>query len=107
MHRYGGSLAFEAAMHESPYSQYDSGEDGMLKNAVLAGSIDLTVSTVPACFIAAHTRPTRKLFSPLRKNDSAPNTYTPTFTLPIYAKSNIMFSVNSAKSFKQFKPSRP
>ena len=59
MHRYGGSLAFEAAMHESPYSQYDSGEDGMLKNAVLAGSIDLTVSTVPACFIAAHTRPTR------------------------------------------------
>ena len=31
MHRYGGSLAFEAAMHESPYSQYDSGEDGMFE----------------------------------------------------------------------------
>ena len=31
MHRYGGSLAFEAAMHESPYSQYDSGENGILK----------------------------------------------------------------------------
>lgn len=29
MPRYGGSLAFEAAMNESPYSQYDSGEDGM------------------------------------------------------------------------------
>ena len=31
MHRYGGSLAFEAAMHESPYSQYDSGEAGMFE----------------------------------------------------------------------------
>ena len=31
MPRYGGSLAFEAAMNESPYSQYDSGEDGMFE----------------------------------------------------------------------------
>ena len=31
MPRYGGSIAFEAAMHESPYSQYDSGEDGMFE----------------------------------------------------------------------------
>lgn len=28
---YGGSLAFEAAMNESPYSQYDSDEDGMFE----------------------------------------------------------------------------
>ena len=34
MHRYGGSLAFEAAMHESPYSQYDSGEDGMFEENI-------------------------------------------------------------------------
>ena len=55
MHRYGGSLAFEAAMHESPYSQYDSGEDECLRNAVLADSIVLTVQTVLVCFTAVHT----------------------------------------------------
>lgn len=31
MPRYRGSIAFEAAMNESPYSQYDSGEDGMFE----------------------------------------------------------------------------
>mgnify|MGYP006988439848 CR=1 FL=1 len=35
MHRYGGSPAFDAAMHESPYSQYDSGEDGMFEENVM------------------------------------------------------------------------
>ena len=35
MHRYGGSLAFEAAMNESPYSQYDSGEDGMFEENLM------------------------------------------------------------------------
>ena len=35
MPRYGGSLAFEAAMNESPYSQYDSGEDGMFEENIM------------------------------------------------------------------------
>ena len=74
MPRYGGSLAFEAAMNESPYSQYDSGEDGMFENAVLAGSIDITPLTVPACFITAHTRPTRNphIGPSLSSNRNAP-----------------------------------
>ena len=31
MPRYRGSLPFVAAMNESPYSQYDCGEDGMVE----------------------------------------------------------------------------
>ena len=55
MHRYGGSLAFEAAMHESPYSQYDVAKTECLRNAVLADSIVLTVQTVLVCSTAVHT----------------------------------------------------
>lgn len=55
MHRYGGSLAFEAAMHETPTPSMTVAKTECLRNAVLADSIVLTVQTVLVCSTAVHT----------------------------------------------------